>query len=181
MNVISTILKELQSVCNNISKSDYEALVSLLQRDDSFYFAGEGRSGLVAKAIAMRLMHAGKKVYVVGETITPAIERNDVLIMLSGSGETNQIVHLGKQASENGAYVFLVTTNKKAMNQTWCMNGLHIPAATKRRLPDEPKTIQPLGNQFDQSAHIILDAAIIDSVKSINIQQKMSKKHSNLE
>ena len=165
LNVISTILDELRSVCNNISKDEYESLVSLFNGNHTFYFAGEGRSGLVAKAIAMRLMHAGKKVYVVGETITPAIERNDVLILVSGSGETNQIAHLGKLASKKGAYVFLVTSNKNAINQQWCMNGLHIPAATKRRLPDEPKTIQPLGNQFDQSAHIILDAAVIESLQ----------------
>lgn len=181
MNVISTILDELRSVCHNISKDEYEALVLLLNRNHTFYFAGEGRSGLVAKTIAMRLMHAGKKVYVVGETITPAIERNDVLILVSGSGETNQIVHLGKQASKKGAYVFLVTANKNAMKQRWCMNGLHIPAATKRRLPDEPKTIQPLGNQFDQAVHVILDAAIIESLQSNDITERMAQRHSNLE
>lgn len=181
LNVISTILEELQSVCHNISDSEYEELVTLLQKDCAFYFAGEGRSGLVAKAIAMRLMHSGREVYVIGETITPAIDSGDVLIMLSGSGKTNQVVHLGEKASESGANVFLVTTNKKAINHPWCTTGLHLPAATKYRLPAEPATIQPLGNQFDQAAHIILDAAIIDSLKSTKRQQKMSERHSNLE
>lgn len=181
MNTISTILDELQSVCNNVADSEYEELVSLLKKDVTFYFAGEGRSGLVAKAIAMRLMHTGKKVYVVGETITPAIEKEAVLIMLSGSGETNQILHLGEQASEVGAYVFLITTNKLVICQKWCTKGLYIPAATKRRLPDEPETIQPLGNQFDQSAHIILDAAIINSIEGTNRHEKMDNRHSNLE
>lgn len=179
LKVISTILKELQSVCNNINDEAYYSLVSLLEKDCIFYFAGEGRSGLVAKAIAMRLMHAGKKVYVAGETITPAIGAKDVLILLSGSGKTNQVVHLGNQASECGAHVFLVTTNKQALEQDWCQEGLHIPAATKYRLANEPETIQPLGNQFDQSAHIILDAAIIDSLEET--EQKMKEAHSNLE
>src|SRR5699024_1047046 len=151
----------------------------LLKQDCTIYFAGEGRSGLVAKAIAMRLMHAGKKVYVAGETITPAIEADDVLILLSGSGKTNQVVHLGNQASECGAHVFLVTTNKQALEQDWCKEGLHIRAATKYRLPNEPDTIQPLGNQFDQSAHIILDATVIDSLEET--EQNMKDTHSNLE
>ena len=179
LKVISTILEELQSVCNDISNEEYRSLVSLLKKDCTFYFAGEGRSGLIAKAIAMRVMHTGKKVYVVGETITPAIGADDVLILLSGSGKTNQIVYLGNQASECGAHVFLVTTNKQALMQDWCKEGLHIPAATKHRLPNEPETIQPLGNQFDQSAHIILDAAVIDSLEKT--EQNMKDTHSNLE
>ncbi len=35
------------------------------------YVMGAGRSGLIAKAFAMRLMHLGMHSYVVGETITP--------------------------------------------------------------------------------------------------------------
>ncbi|HID41529.1 MAG TPA: 6-phospho-3-hexuloisomerase, partial [Pyrodictium sp.] len=34
---------------------------------------GAGRSGLVGRAFAMRLMHLGFNVYVLGETITPSI------------------------------------------------------------------------------------------------------------
>ena len=179
LKVISTILKELQTVCNDISDKEYRSLVSLLRKDCTFYFAGEGRTGLVAKVIAMRLMHAGKKVYVVGETITPAIEVDDVLILLSGSGKTNQVVYLGEKASKCGAHVFFITTNKQAIKQDWCKEALHIPAATKCRFPNESETIQPLGNQFDQSAHIILDAAIIDSLEET--KQKMKDIHSNLE
>lgn len=179
LKVITTILEELQAVCKEINDEQYYSLVSLLKEDGTFYFAGEGRSGLVAKAIAMRLMHTGKNVYVAGETITPAIEEDDVLILLSGSGKTNQVVHLGNQASDCGAHVFLVTTNHQALEQDWCKEGLHIPAATKHRLPNEPDTIQPLGNQFDQSAHIILDAAVIDSLEET--EQSMKDTHSNLE
>lgn len=181
MNTITTILEELTEVCNGLSQSEYRALVELFQQDRTFYFAGEGRSGLVAKTIAMRFMHGGKRVHVIGETTTPAIHASDVLIILSGSGKTMQTLHLGESASSIGAYVFLVTTNKDALNSSWCSAGLRIPAATKNRMSDEPSTIQPLGNQFDQSAHIILDAAIIDALNSTDLQQEMKKKHSNLE
>jgi len=36
---------------------------------------GVGRSGLIGRAFAMRLMHLGFEVYVLGETITPAVEK----------------------------------------------------------------------------------------------------------
>lgn len=181
MQTISTILEELTTVCSHISKKQFERLVEIFQEDRTFYFSGEGRSGLMAKAIAMRLMHGGKKVHVIGETTTPAIVENDVLIILSGSGKTAQTVHIGQSAAKAGASVFLVTTNREALESPWVQDGLLIPAATKHRLPDEPNTIQPLGNQFDQSAHIVLDAAIIDSLQSASLQEEMKKKHSNLE
>jgi len=37
------------------------------------YVTGAGRSGLIARAFAMRLLHLGFDVFVVGETVTPAI------------------------------------------------------------------------------------------------------------
>lgn len=161
--------------------SQYESLVRLLEEDKKIFLLGEGRSGLVAKMIAMRLMHAGKRVHVVGETTTPAISANDILLIVSGSGKSNQTAYVGEQADKTGAYVFLVTANKAALEMEWCAAGLHIPAATKHRLPEEPETIQPLGNQFDQAAHMILDAAIIDSLQDANDQQEMKENHSNLE
>ncbi len=58
----------------------------------------QGRSGLAAKAFAMRLMHLGISSYVVGETISPAIYDDDCIIAISGSGETNTIVSAARIA-----------------------------------------------------------------------------------
>src|SRR5512136_868994 len=55
------------------------------------YVAGAGRSGLIARAFAMRLLHLGFDVYVVGETVTPALQRGDTLVIFSGSGETHSM------------------------------------------------------------------------------------------
>ncbi|KQB91637.1 6-phospho 3-hexuloisomerase [Geobacillus sp. PA-3] len=181
MSTFRKIIDEVKEVLDGLDVSDYAAFVSLLRKETRFFFAGEGRSGLVAKMIAMRLMHSGKTVYVVGETITPSIRAGDVLIVISGSGQTTLTKHIGQTAFSVGAHVVLVTANKDAHTFDWCSAVLHIPAATKRRLSYEPRTIQPLGNQFDQSAHIILDAAIIDSLSSSQSNNAMQKRHANLE
>lgn len=181
MRTISTVLEEMQAVCTQVVPEEYMSFVQLLKENKRFFFTGEGRSGLVAKAIAMRLMHSGKTVYVVGETTTPAIEKEDILIVLSGSAKTGQAVSVSESASKSGARVFLVTTNKEALRKALYSGGMQIPAATKYRLPDEPDTIQPLGNQFDQAAHLIMDAAIIDSLADKNSNDELKKKHANLE
>lgn len=181
MDTILTILKEMRAVCTHVDKNEYDSFVALLKSDARFFFTGEGRSGLVAKAIAMRLMHSGKTVYVLGETTTPAIQENDILIVLSGSAKTGQTISFSENAFNAGAKVFLITTNKEAIHQPCFTGGMQIPAATKYRLSGEPVTIQPLGNQFDQAAHLILDAAIIDSLSERNSNEEMVKKHTNLE
>jgi 6-phospho-3-hexuloisomerase len=73
------------------------------------YVAGAGRSGFIAKAFALRLMHLGLDAYVVGETITPAFKRGDTLIVFSGSGETHSIVSVCETAKELGGRVCLIT------------------------------------------------------------------------
>ncbi|PWW20543.1 3-hexulose-6-phosphate isomerase [Cytobacillus oceanisediminis] len=172
MNTVLKVLEEMKAVCSNVVPEDYESFVKLLKEDKRFFFTGEGRSGLVVKAIAIRLMHSGKTVYVLGETTTPAIQENDILIVLSGSAKTGQTISFSENASKSGAKVFLITTNKEAINQPCFTGGMHIPAATKYRLSGEPDTIQPLGNQFDQAAHLILDAAIIDSLSERNSNEE---------
>ncbi len=181
VSTIQLILAEMASVLKNCCNREYEFFVSLLKRESRFFFVGEGRSGLVAKMIAMRFMHSGKTVFVIGETTTPSIGIDDVLIVLSGSGQTPMIKQIGQSASDAGAFVCVVTTNTEVKQFTWCSAILHVPAATKYRLQGEPSTIQPLGNQFDQAAHLLLDAAIIDSLSENQTNDSLKKQHANLE
>jgi 6-phospho-3-hexuloisomerase len=78
------------------------------------YVTGAGRSGFVAKAFAMRLMHLGYNAYVVGETITPALRSGDTLVIFSGSGETQSIATYGETAKELGAAICLITASKES-------------------------------------------------------------------
>jgi 6-phospho-3-hexuloisomerase len=88
------IIENLKEVIN---KLDREAIKAMLQKtiDSNHVFVmGAGRSGLVAKAFAMRLMQLGLSVYVVGEITTPAVLPQDVVIAISGSGETHTVADL---------------------------------------------------------------------------------------
>lgn len=75
------------------------------------YVAGAGRSGLVSRAFAMRLMHIGFESYVIGETITPAFSAGDTLVAFSGSGETNSIFDICETAKELGGKLCLITAS----------------------------------------------------------------------
>jgi len=73
------------------------------------YVTGAGRSGLVAKAFGLRLMHLGYESYVVGETITPAFHEGDTLVAFSGSGETQSMVSICGTAKDLKGMVCLIT------------------------------------------------------------------------
>jgi 6-phospho-3-hexuloisomerase len=73
------------------------------------YVTGAGRSGLVAKAFGLRLMHLGYESFVVGETITPAFQQGDTLVVFSGSGETQSMVSICGTAKELNGRVCLIT------------------------------------------------------------------------
>ncbi|HNR45276.1 MAG TPA: SIS domain-containing protein, partial [Methanofastidiosum sp.] len=75
MNVKSSvrnIISEISSVMEEIDENTIEEVISEILKANKIFIVGAGRSGLVGKAFAMRLMQIGFKVYVVGETITPS-------------------------------------------------------------------------------------------------------------
>ena len=64
------------------------------ERNSTIFLAGAGRSGFVAKAFAMRLMHLGFYVYVFNESIAPPVTDGDIIIIVSKSGKSNSITQI---------------------------------------------------------------------------------------
>ncbi|MDO8841961.1 6-phospho-3-hexuloisomerase [Methanocalculus sp.] len=101
-------------VAERMNQEDAGELISLILSGRRIYVTGAGRSGLVAKAFAMRLMHLGFSSYVIGETITPAFESEDMLVVFSGSGETNSIVNACDMVHDLGGWICLITAYPKS-------------------------------------------------------------------
>ena len=85
---IRQVLEELEGALSAISPGEAEAFADAILDAERIFVAGAGRSGLAAKAFAMRLMHLGLPVFVAGETTTPGIRAGDLLVIGSGSGAT---------------------------------------------------------------------------------------------
>jgi len=100
----------LEEVARNIDRESANRFLEEILNAKRIYLAGAGRSGLVARAFAQRLMHLGFESYVIGETITPAFRSGDVLIAVSGSGETRSVVDACETARELGGTVSLITS-----------------------------------------------------------------------
>ena len=74
---INAILKNIENAVDYLEEDVIEDFENEILKAENIFVTGAGRSGLAAKAFAMRLMHLGLSAYVVGETISPAIHKND--------------------------------------------------------------------------------------------------------
>ena len=122
---------EISGVFQSVDPSQVAALVTELRLADRIFVTGAGRSGLVLKMAAMRLMHLGLTVHVVGEITAPAIRSGDLLLAASGSGTTAGVVKAAETAAAQGARIAAYTTNAGSPLAKAASAVVIIPAAQK--------------------------------------------------
>jgi 6-phospho-3-hexuloisomerase len=173
------IISATHSVAKELSDREEEQFMQALITSPRIYVAGAGRSGLVAKAFAMRLMHLGMESYVVGETITPAMEEGDLLVAFSGSGETHSITEICRTAKAIGGRLALLTSSNESTmakiadvmvvlnSRPYDDEGLSSDFAIRQITGEHrsgavynPKS--PTGSLFETAAMIFSDAVILE-------------------
>lgn len=156
-SALDLIVDELRAVLGRVSGAELDALGDLLTNADRVFVHGAGRSGIALRMTAMRLMHLGLTVHVVGETTTPAIGEGDALLTASGSGTTAGIVAAAQAAEATGARVGVITTASASPLASLADVVVVVPAATKQ---DRSATAseQYAGGLFEQAVALIGDA-----------------------
>lgn len=157
-DVLRTIMDEIEDVIHKVKEEELQAVTGEVDKSKRIFVCGEGRSGLTAKGFAMRLMHLGYTVYVVGETITPAVSGDDVFIAVSGSGRSMNVVNDAKKAAEKGCSVIAVTSKRESPLADLAGRMLIVPGTVKGDAKEARGSVQLLSSLFDQSLHITLDA-----------------------
>ncbi|MCR9227876.1 MAG: 6-phospho-3-hexuloisomerase [Flavobacteriaceae bacterium] len=175
------ILGEHQQVTNHLSYNGLSELIEAIDKATHIFMIGAGRSGFMIKAAAMRLMHLGYSVFVVGETIAPAILEGDLLIGASGSGTTGSIVKAAETAHKNNAEVACFTTDPNSRLSQISNYTVTIPAAGKQEL-NETVSQQYAGSLFEQS-FLLLFYAIVQHLWQTSgaSRDELWKRHANME
>lgn len=169
MDTLNIIVEEIISVLSKVDSEQLEKVVNTISKDTRIFVDGEGRSGLMGKGFAMRLMHLGYSVYSVGETITPAVFKNDIYFSISGSGESGNVVLNTKKAKEKGCIIIAVTSKAGSSIGSLADELIVVPGTTKGDSGEQRKSIQLLSSLFDQSLHIVLDALCLMLSKKDNV------------
>jgi 6-phospho-3-hexuloisomerase len=190
-DAITEIVENVQSVSDELDPKVIKEMTDLLESSKNVFLLGLGRSGLVAKAFAMRLMHLGIGVYVVGETITPAITNEDCLLAISGSGETSYIISTAQIAQKRGAKIIAVTSYVDSTLGKKADLVVHVKGRTKidseknyisRQINGKHQSLSPLGTLFEVTSLIFLDGLIAQlMVEMGKTEQDLKARHTVLE
>jgi 6-phospho-3-hexuloisomerase len=181
---IRAILDNIVSAEEFLDEESIDGFENIIMAANNVFVTGAGRSGLAAKAFAMRLMHLGMSAYVVGETISPAINADDCIVAISGSGETNTIVSAAKIAKNRGSKVLAVTSYPESTLGQLADGYLFVKGRTEQEVDDENymkrqihgnyTSLTPLGTAFELTTLVFLDAIVSE------LMEKMEQTESDL-
>jgi 6-phospho 3-hexuloisomerase len=172
------IIDKITGVLATTDRTYDENLTKMLDSASRVFVAGAGRSALVARFFAMRLMHGGYNVYVVGEIVTPSIKQGDLLIVISGSGETESMIANTKLAKKVGAEIALISAKGSSTIGDMAETVFQIGT------PEQYAKVvgMPMGTTFELSTLIFLEATISHIIHEKGIAEEvMRTRHANLE
>ena len=172
------ILDRLTTILSETDNSNAAKLIKLVDGAGRIIVGGAGRSGLVSRFFAMRLVHSGYKVSMVGEIVTPSIQAGDLFVVISGSGGTETLMPLLKKAKSMGAKIAVISMKaKSAMSE---LSDLNVQIGNDNSFP---ATVgMPMGSQFELSTLVFLEAAIADIMAAKGLTEEgMRAIHANLE
>ena len=137
--------------------------------------------GYAGRGFAMRLGHLGFRAWAIGDTTVPMIQEKDLLVILSGSGNTQTIYDIAHTASINGAQIALITNNPdsrigKLATKIIKISNFHNEEAGIKR------SVQPMTTLNEQVATLLLDSIVLAIMENTGeTHETMWSRHSNLE
>jgi len=170
---------KIKDILDAVSQDDINQVKKLFFKSKRVFVYGAGRSGLVARAFAIRLVHLGFQTFVIGETIGAPVKKDDLVFIVSGSGETITSVMTAEIARDIGAKLIVVTGEKNARITRFADVIIVLSAACQ---DTEKKQLAPLGTLFEASVWVLLDAIVAMLMDSKGETEKtMQSRHATLQ
>ena len=189
--LIKSISAALRGLDIEEVKTLLESLMDTRTRGKKVLVVGAGRSGLVGKAFAMRLMHLGFPVFVLGETINPNVGEGDMVIVISGSGKTTVPLAAAQMAKSLNAKVVAITSQEESPLAQTADLVVDIPGREDIALEDEyhirqlkgqHESLAPMGTMFEDTTMIFLDSIIAELMNRLGLSvDSMRLRHATIE
>ena len=189
------IITGVKHSIEELNRKEVEKLIRLLisAKDKKIFIVGMGRSGFVGRAFALRLMNLGFNVYFLGETITPAAGKGDLLIAISGTGATKMVLTASSAAKEIGATVVAVTSFSESSLGQIADHVVTLKGRTKlgwpreedylaRQLTGEREPLTPLGSIFENNCMVFLDGLVVELMHRLGTtEEDLKRRHATIE
>jgi len=176
----------------SVDDKSVEKLLKSIMTARRIFIYGAGRSGLAARAFAMRLVHLDIQTYVIGETITPSTHKKDLFVCLSGSGETSSAIDYARSAKKAGVKIIAITSYPQSTLSKMSDLVVTIKGKTKldvskedyekRQIAGQSVTLAPMGTLFEDTAMIFFDGLIAELMQRLGKDEgQMMSKHTSVE
>jgi len=179
---IGIILQEIEKVLSKVDNNQAERLIDEILEAQKIVVCGAGRVGMAIRGFGMRLGHLGLQAYTLGDSTVPGIGEGDLLIVASGSGETQTIFDLVSIASKNKSKIAAITGNPDSRIGQLADVVVKISAPSKTKAVDNFKSVQPMTTLNEQCLGLFFDAVSLKLMDRMGeTHDSMWARHSNLE
>jgi len=170
---------------DSINDDDLVKLIDLVIKvkdsDNMVFIYGAGRSGFIGRCFAQRLMHLGIKSCFISDAVTHQFTKKDLLILISGSGETTSPVAIAQKAKIIGGKIALLTGNVDSTIGKLSDCVLKIKGKSKDKAISQ-ETLAPYTSLFDISTLSVLDSIGGTLMKILGVtEENIDKRHATIE
>ena len=181
-NHVDLIMTELSDVFEHTDFTESDSLIHEITKAESVVCVGAGRVGLCMSAFAKRLMHLGKRSYWIEDVTLPELGQGALVLMASGSGETETMRTYARLAKKNGYRLALISATESSTILQLSDIGFRISAPNKNQGSQSKHSSQPMTSLFEQSLYLFLDALVLELMKEMSVSSDlMGTRHNLLE
>ncbi len=184
-NILHELARQIQLNTQTINIEDVLSTIDLIlklhKNNNRIFVYGAGRSGFIGRCFAQRLMHLGIKSCFVSDAVTHQYSSKDLLIIVSGSGETTSSIAIAKKAKEINGKLILLSGNAKSTIAKLSDYVIEIKGKSKD-VALVQKTLAPYTSLFDISTFAVLDSIGGVLMEKLGVtEEDINKRHASIE
>jgi 6-phospho-3-hexuloisomerase len=158
----------------SIPQEDWDALIDLIVSKKRIYVFGAGRSGLIGQLFAVRMVQMGLHVYFIGDMTTPIIGKDDLVLLISNTGDTVSVFTTAEIAKRIGSYVVSVTSDPKSRLAKVSDRTIIVKTAKDAQSSE----LAPLGTIFEDTVLFFFDCLVPELMKKVGVtEEDMRRNH----
>ena len=183
-----TLLEIANQINVNSEALDFDKILKLVNliftiksENNKVFIYGAGRSGFIGRCFAQRLMHLDINSCFISDAVTHRYTKDDLLILISGSGETASPVAIAKNANEIGGKIVLFSANPNSLIGKLSDIVIEIKGKSKDAAITK-ESLAPYTSLFDISTLSVLDSIGSVLMNVLNISENdIDKRHASIE
>jgi len=185
LNTLLEIAEQVKKNSNSVDTNQVLKLIDLIvevnSNDRRIFVYGAGRSGFIGRCFAQRLMHLSIKSCFVSDAVTYRYSKEDLLILISGSGETTSPKAIAEEAKEIGGKIALFTGNLNSTIAILSDLVIKVEGKSKEKATSQ-NSLAPFTSLFDISTLSILDSIGASLMVLLGITESdIDKRHASIE